>query len=107
MDDMHGFDDVKLDAYLSYKHLASNIFVLLKREISMDYGPATFYRKFVCIKANVEITDIAIIVTYNHFKEQEQFEALFSNMNKRLRELGIDPAVPWLGNRSIIFKFSG
>lgn len=106
IDDMYGFDDVKLDAYLSYKHLASNMFALLKQEVSVNYEPATFYRKFIHIKAKVEITDTAVIVTYNRFKEQERFETLFSNMNERLRKLEIDPNIPWLGNRSIIYKFN-
>lgn len=107
IDDMPGFDEVKLDAYLSYKHLTSNIFALLKREVGVNYEPATFYRKFICVKARVEITNTEVVVTYKHFREQERFEALFGNMNERLRELGIDPHVPWWGNRVVILKFSG
>ncbi len=106
MDDMPGFDDVKLDAYLSYKHLTSNMFALLKQEADVNYEPATFHRKFICVKAKIEITDTKVMVTYKHFREQERFEALFSNINERLKELGIDPRVPWWGNRIVTFKFS-
>lgn len=105
LDDLPGFDETKLDAYLTYKQLSSNMFAVLRQELKMSYCPSTFYRKFIDISATIKITDTKIIVEYNSFKGQEKFKKLFCNMNYRLEQLGIDPCVPWLGNRTIVFKF--
>lgn len=105
LDDLPGFDDTKLDAYLTYKQLAANTFAVLRQELRMSYCPSTFYRKFICTNALVKITDTKICVEYDSFKGEEKFKKLFCNMNHRLEQLGIDPRVPWLQNRTIVFKF--
>lgn len=105
MDDLPGFDETKLDAYLTYKQLVSNMFAVIRQELKITYCPSTFYRKFICTSATVKVTETRIIVEYDPFKGQGKFKKLFCNMNHRLEQLGVKPQVQWLGNRVIVFKF--
>jgi hypothetical protein len=78
-----------------------------------DLGPAyrkmkpdLIYRNFVNgVNGKVQLRGNDIEVTIYGFEHESAVNSIFSNLSDKLEQAGVDPKIPWLGNRIIKFKF--
>ena len=78
-----------------------------------DLGPAhrnktpeLIHREFVDgIQGRVQLRGDVIEVNIYGFEHQNAAAAIFSNLDEKLERAGVDPRIPWLGNRRLRFTF--
>jgi hypothetical protein len=84
----------------------SEIRKCLRRDIGGDYAKVEIegiFEKFLNIQAFVKSKGEKIHVTY--YRYPSELVPLFQNLNEKLKNKGINPAVPWLNNKTLEFHF--
>jgi hypothetical protein len=68
--------------------------------------PELIHRKFVDgIQGRIQLRRNAIEVNIYGFEQQKAVEAIFTSLDAKLERAGVDPRIPWLGNRRLWFTF--
>jgi len=110
LDNLPSSDYLKNDAVDAIRIITSDVMKLFMNDVGVDYFrmfPKTFYRELLKdLSAEVRIDDDRVIVTFDYFDEQYLLVPLFRDMNQKLEKMGIDPCVPWLGNRKLDIRFA-
>ena len=111
LDNLPSSDYLKNDAVDAIRILTSDVMKLFMNDVGVDYFrmfPKTFYREILKdLSAEVRIDSDRVIVEFDYFDEQYLLLPLFKDMNEKLEKRGIDPYVPWLGNRKLDIQFMG
>jgi hypothetical protein len=64
------------------------------------------YREFIdAIQGRVQLRGDIIEVSIYGFQHQDAAAAILTNLDAKLESTGVDPRIPWLGNRRLRFKF--
>lgn len=94
---------------LGTKLVACNILSSLRRDIGGEYAGRELkgiLREFLREQAFVKAEGRTVHVTFYGHRHEDILRPLFSNLNQRLTEKGIDERVPWLGYRRLEFHFN-
>jgi hypothetical protein len=68
--------------------------------------PELIHREFVDgIQGRVQLRGNIIEVSIYGFKHQDAAAAILTNLDAKLEGAGVDPRIPWLGNRRLLFTF--
>lgn len=93
---------------LGTKLVACNILSSLRRDIGGEYASKELggiMKEFLREQAFVKAQGRTVHVTFYGHRHEDILRPLFSNLNQRLQEKGIDERVPWLGYRRLEFYF--
>ena len=68
--------------------------------------PELIHREFVdAIQGRVQLRGNIIEVSIYGFEYQDAAAAILTNLDAKLERSGVDPRIPWLGNRRLRFTF--
>lgn len=68
--------------------------------------PELIYRHFLDgVQGRVQLRGDLITVNIYGFQYDKAVASIFTNLNSKLIRAGVDPRIPWLGNRRLEFKF--
>ncbi len=78
-----------------------------------DLGPAyqhkppdLIHRDFIDgVQGRVQLRGHRIEISIYGFEHERAAAALLVNLDAKLEKAGVDPRIPWLGNRRLRFKF--
>ncbi len=93
---------------LGTKLVACNILSSLRRDIGGQYASRELkgmLKEFLREQSFVKAEGRTVHVTFYGHRHEDILRPLFSNLNQRLREKGVDERVPWLGYRKLEFHF--
>ena len=93
---------------LGTKLVACNILSSLRRDIGGEYASRELkgmLKEFLREQSFVKAEGRTVHVTFYGHRHEDILRPLFSNLNQRLREKGVDERVPWLGYRKLEFHF--
>jgi len=69
-------------------------------------SPELIHREFIDgVQGRVQLRGNRIEISIYGFKHETAAAALLSNLDAKLEKAGVDPRIPWLGNRRLRFKF--
>ena len=94
---------------LGTKLVACNILSSFRRDIGLEFASRELkgiLKEFLREQAFVKAEGRTVHVTFYGHRHDDVLRPLFSNLNGRLREKGIDERVPWLGYRKLEFHFN-
>ena len=94
---------------LGTKLVACNILSSLRRDIGRKYASRELrgiLKEFLREQAFVKAEGRTVHVTFYGHRHEDILRPLFSNLNQRLIEKGIDERIPWLGYRRLEFHFN-
>jgi len=98
-----------IQAMLSLRILAFHAVDNFRHDLGGNYKtntPNLIYRKFIDgVQGKIQMHEDVIEVQIYGFKHESAVKPIFSNLNEKLKMAGVDPRIPWLGNRRIRFKF--
>jgi len=109
---MHRLPSMNLNAIqtvLSLRLFAYHVMDNFRHDLGDPYRnhtPELIHREFVDgIQGRVQLrTDVIEISVYG-FQHQAAVQSILTNADKKLEQADVDPRIPWLGNRSLRFKF--
>ncbi len=93
---------------LGTKLIACNILSSLRRDIGGEFASRELkgiLKEFLREQAFVKAEGRTVHVTFYGHRHEDILRPLFSNLNQRLQEKGVDERVPWLGYRNLEFHF--
>src|SRR5213082_2406514 len=68
--------------------------------------PELIHREFVDgVQGRVQLRGNLIEVSIYGFEHETAAAAILSNLDTKLENAGVDPRIPWLGNRRLRFTF--
>ncbi len=94
---------------LGTKLVACNILSSLPRDIGGEYAARELkgvLKEFLREQAFVQAEGRTAHVTFYGHRHEDILRPLFTNLNQRLTEKGVDERVPWLGYRKMEFHFN-
>jgi hypothetical protein len=110
LDNIPSSDYLKNDILDDIRIITSHVMKLFMNDVGPDYVkmfPRTFYREILKdLSGYVTIKEDIILVTFDYFDNQYLFIPLFKDINQKLESMGVDPHIPWLGNRKLDIRFT-
>jgi hypothetical protein len=106
IDKLPGIELNKISAMLAIKLIGYCTVSCLRRDIGGDYAKVEIegiFEKFLNIQAFVKSKGETIHV--NYYRYPSELVPLFQDLNEKLKNKGINPAVPWLNNKTLEFHF--
>lgn len=106
IDKLPGIGLNKISTMLAIKLIGHCIVSCLRRDIGGNYSKTEIegiFEKFLNLQALVQSKGHTIHVTYHRYPPE--LEALFQNINEKLKDKGIDSKVPWLNDKKLQFHF--
>jgi len=92
---------------LGTKLVACNILSSLRRDIGGEYASRELkgmLKEFLREQSFVKAEGRTVHVTFYGHRHEDILRPLFSNLNQRLREKGVDERVPWLSQAGVSFQ---
>lgn len=93
---------------LGAKLVACNVLSSLRRDIGGEFASRELkgiLKEFLKEQAFVKAEGRTVHITFYGHRHENILRPLFTNLNQRLAEKGIDERVPWLGYRKLRFHF--
>ncbi len=94
---------------LSLRLLAYHALDNFRHDLGPKYRnktPDLIYREFINgVQGRVQLRGNVIEVCIYGFEHEPAVASILSNLEEKLERVGIDPRIPWLGNRQLRFKF--
>jgi hypothetical protein len=98
-----------IQTMLSLRLLAFHVMDNFRHDLGPAYQkktPALIHREFVDgVQGRVQGRGTIIEVTIYGFEHEAAAAALLTNLDTTLESAGVDPRIPWLGNRRLRFTF--
>jgi hypothetical protein len=94
---------------LSLRLLAFHVVDNFRHDLGPAYQnktPELIHREFVNgVQGRVQLRGSTIEVHIYSFEHEAAAAAILSNPDTKLENAGVDPRIPWLGNRRLRFTF--
>jgi hypothetical protein len=69
-------------------------------------SPELIHREFIDgVQGRVQLRGNRIEISIYGFEHEAAAAALLANLDAKLKKAGVEPRIPWLGNRRLRFKF--
>jgi hypothetical protein len=98
-----------IQTMLSLRLLAFHVVDNFRHDLGPAYQkktPALIHREFVDgIQGRVQLRGNIIEVSIYGFEHEAAAAAILTNLDTKLENAGVDPCIPWLGNRRLRFTF--
>lgn len=98
-----------IQTMLSLRLLAYQVVDNFRHDLGPIYRnktPELIHREFVDgVQGRIQLRGNIIEVSTYGFEHQDAAAAILTNLNEKLECAGIDPRIPWLGNRRLRFAF--
>jgi hypothetical protein len=98
-----------IQTMLSLRLLAFHVVDNFRHDLGPAYQnktPELIHREFVDgVQGRVQLRGSTIEVHIYGFEHQAAAAAILSNLDTKLENAGVDPRIPWLGNRRLRFTF--
>jgi hypothetical protein len=98
-----------IQTMLSLRLLAFHVVDNFRHDLGPAYQkktPELIYREFVDgVQGRVQLRGAIIEVSIYGFEHQAAAAAILTNLDTKLKNAGVDPRFPWLGNRRLRFTF--
>ena len=98
-----------IQAMLSLRLLAFQVIDNFRHDLGPKYNtmtPELIHRHFIDgVQGRIQLRNDVIELSIYGFEHQTAVAALFTHLDQKLESAGIDPRIPWLGNRRLRFKF--
>jgi hypothetical protein len=98
-----------IQTMLSLRLLAFHVVDNFRHDLGPAYQhktPALIHRAFVNgVQGRVQLRGSTIEVRIYGFEHEAAAAAILSNLDTKLENAGVDPRIPWLGNRCLRFTF--
>ena len=98
-----------IQTMLSLRLLAFHVVDNFRHDLGPTYQnktPELIYREFVNgVQGRVQLRGSTIEVRIYGFEHEAAAAAILSNLDMKLENAGVDPRIPWLGNRRLRFTF--
>jgi hypothetical protein len=98
-----------IQAMLSLRLLAFHVIDNFRHDLGpvhQNKTPELIHRQFVdAIQGRVQLQGDIINVSIFGFEYQHAAAAILTNLETKLERSGVDPRIPWLGNRRLHFSF--
>lgn len=98
-----------IQAVLSLRLVAFNVMDNFRTDLGGEHvskTPELIHRHFLDgVQGRIQLRSDMITVNIYGFKYDRDVASLFSNLDTKLSNAGVDPRIPWLGNRRLEFKF--
>ncbi len=98
-----------IQAMLSLRLLSFHMVDNFRHDLGPTYKnktPEIIHREFVNgVQGRVQLCGDIIEVSVYGFEHVDAVAAIMSNLDEKLENAGLDPRIPWLGNRRLRFKF--
>lgn len=99
-----------IQTVLSLRLLAFHAFDNFRHDLGAGYRsktPAMIYREFIDgVQGRVQLCGNTIKVKIYGFEHQAAAASILMNLERKMLHAGIDPRIPWLGNRRLEFAFN-
>lgn len=94
---------------LSLRLLAFHLVDNFRHDLGSDYRhrtPQRIHREFIDgVQGRIQLRGAFIEVSVYGFEHEAAAAAILTNLDAKLEHAGVDPRIPWLGNRRLRFKF--
>jgi len=98
-----------IQAMLSLRLLAFHVMDNFRHDLGAAYQnqtPELIHREFVDgVQGRVQLRGKIIEVSIYGFEHEAAAAAILTNLDTKLEKAGVDPRIPWLGNRRLRFTF--
>jgi len=98
-----------IQAMLSLRLVAFHAMDNFRHDLGAEHiskTPELIYRHFLDgVQGRVQLRGDLITVSIYGFKHDREVASIFLNLESKLIRAGVDPRIPWLGNRRLEFKF--
>lgn len=98
-----------IQTMLSLRLLAFHIIDNFRHDLGPCYKhktPERIYREFInSVQGRVQLRGDHIVINIYGFEHEKAAAAIFSNLDDKLQCAGVDPCIPWLGNKRLMFNF--
>lgn len=98
-----------IQAVLSLRLVAFHAMDNFRHDLGAEHiskTPDLIYRHFLDgVQGRVQLRGDMITVSVYGFKYDREVASIFMNLESKLIRAGVDPRIPWLGNRRLEFKF--
>ncbi len=98
-----------IQTMLSLRLLAFHVMDNFRHDLGPAYQkktPELIHREFVDgVQGRVQVRGTIIEVNIYGFKHEAAAAAILTNLDTKLESAGVDPRIPWLGNRRLRFTF--
>jgi hypothetical protein len=98
-----------IQTMLSLRLLAYQVVDNFRHDLGPTYltkTPELIHRKFIHgIQGRIQLRGDVIAVNLYGFAQQKAAADIFTNLDAKLEQAGVDPRIPWLGSRRLRFTF--
>ena len=98
-----------IQAMLSLRLLAFQAVDNFRHDLGPAYNtmtPELIHRHFIDgVQGRIQLRNDVIELSVYGFEHQAAVASLFTHLDHQLESTGVDPRIPWLGNRRLRFKF--
>lgn len=98
-----------IQAMLSLRLLAFHVVDNFRHDLGAAYQkntPELIHREFIDgVQGRVQLRGKVIEVSIYGFEHEAAAAAILANLDTKLEKAGVDPRIPWLGNRRLRFTF--
>jgi hypothetical protein len=98
-----------IQTMLSLRLLAFHVVDNFRYDLGPAYqkkSPELIHREFIGgVQGRVQLRGNLIEISIYGFEHEAAAAALLANLDAKLKKAGVDPRIPWLGNRRLRFKF--
>jgi len=98
-----------IQTMLSLRLLAFHVMDNFRHDLGPVYQhktPELIHREFIDgVQGRVQLRGNIIEVSVYGFEHESAAAAILSHLNTKLKNAGVDPRIPWLGNRRLRFTF--
>jgi len=98
-----------IQTMLSLRLLAFHVMDNFRHDLGPAYQhqtPELIYREFISgVQGRVQLRSNVIEVSVYGFEHEKAAAAILSHLDTKLKNAGVDPRIPWLGNRRLRFTF--
>jgi hypothetical protein len=98
-----------IQTMLSLRLLAFHVMDNFRHDLGAAYQkktPELIHREFVDgVQGRVQLRGTIIEVSIYGFEHETAAAAILTNLDTKLENAGVDPRIPWLGNRRLRFTF--
>ncbi len=98
-----------IQTMLSLRLLAFHVMDNFRHDLGPAYQhktPELIHREFIDgVQGRVQLRGNIIEVSVYGFEHETAAAAILTNLDTKLENAGVDPRIPWLGNRRLRFTF--
>ena len=98
-----------IQTMLSLRLLAFHVVDNFRYDLGPAYqkkSPELIHREFIDgVQGRVQLRGNRIEISIYGFEHEAAAAAILANLDAKLEKAGVDPRIPWLGNRRLQFKF--